>query len=39
MSKQFFVYILTNKRYGTLYTGVSSDLIGRTYKHKEKVLG
>ena len=34
MSKQFYVYILASKRNGTLYTGVSSDLIGRICKHK-----
>jgi putative endonuclease len=38
MTKQFFVYILTNRRNGALYTGVSSDLIGRTYRHKDKAF-
>lgn len=28
------VYILTNRKNGTLYTGVTSDLIGRIYQHK-----
>ena len=28
------VYILANKRNGTLYTGVSSNLIGRVWQHK-----
>ena len=31
------VYIVTNKRHGTLYTGVTSDLPGRIYQHKNKV--
>ena len=35
--KQGFVYILFNKRNGTLYTGVTSDLIKRMYQHKNKV--
>jgi putative endonuclease len=35
MDKQYFVYILASKRNGTLYTGVTSDLIKRVYEHKE----
>ena len=38
MSKQYCVYILTNRRNGALYTGVTSDLPGRTWEHKEKVI-
>jgi putative endonuclease len=30
-----FVYILTNKPYGTLYTGVTSDLVKRVWQHRE----
>jgi len=29
------VYIVTNRRYGTLYTGVTSELIGRIGQHRE----
>jgi putative endonuclease len=32
--KHFFVYILCSKRNGTLYTGVTSDLIKRVYQHR-----
>jgi putative endonuclease len=31
------VYIMTNKMHTVLYTGVTSDLIGRVWKHKNKV--
>ena len=31
-----YVYILFNKRNGTLYTGVTSDLVKRVYQHKSK---
>ena len=36
--KQSFVYILFNRQNGTLYTGVTSDLIKRVWQHKEKVV-
>lgn len=35
--KQYCVYILTNKKYGVLYTGVTSNLPGRVWQHREKV--
>jgi putative endonuclease len=38
MDKQYYVYILTNKRHTVLYTGVTSDLQGRVYQHREKLL-
>ena len=34
MAKQFYVYILANKPNGTLYTGVTSELIQRVWQHK-----
>ena len=34
MNKQFFVYILASKRNGTLYTGITSDLVKRVWQHK-----
>jgi putative endonuclease len=37
MNKQFYVYIMTNKRHTVLYTGVTGDLQYREMQHKEKV--
>jgi putative endonuclease len=36
--KQSYVYILASKRNGTLYVGVTSDLIKRIYDHKQNVV-
>ena len=37
MDKKGYVYLLFNKRNGTLYTGVTSNLKQRIYEHKTKV--
>ena len=36
MEKQFYVYILASDRNGTLYIGVTSNLILRIWQHQEK---
>ena len=38
MSKRYFVYILTNKRYGVLYTGITNNLPRRLHEHKNKLI-
>ena len=38
MDKNYYVYILASKRNGTLYIGITSDLIKRTWQHKEKLV-
>ena len=34
MEKQFYVYMLASKRNGTLYFGVTSDIVKRVWQHK-----
>ena len=36
--KQGYVYVLCSRRNGTLYIGVTSDLIKRIYQHKNKII-
>lgn len=38
MSKQYYVYIMTNKNNTVLYTGVTSDLKGRVWQHRAKLI-
>ena len=38
MSKQGFVYILASRRNGTLYVGVTSNLIQRIAQHREGLV-
>ncbi|MGD1040825.1 MAG: GIY-YIG nuclease family protein [Dehalococcoidales bacterium] len=36
--KYYYVYILASKPYGTLYTGVSSNIPSRTWQHKNDLV-
>lgn len=38
MAKTFYVYILASKPRGTLYVGVTSDLMRRIWEHRTGVL-
>lgn len=35
MNKEYYVYILASYKNGTLYVGVTNNLIRRVYEHKE----
>jgi len=34
----YFTYLLASRPCGTLYTGVTNDLILRTYEHREELV-
>jgi putative endonuclease len=34
----FYVYLLASQKRGTLYLGITNDLVRRVYQHKEKLL-
>jgi putative endonuclease len=36
--KDFYVYMLSSKRNGTLYTGVTYDLVKRVFEHKNNLV-
>jgi len=38
MSKTYYVYILASRKNGTLYIGVTNDLIRRTWEHREGMV-
>ena len=38
MNRQPAVYILASKRNGTLYTGVTSDLVKRIWEHRNNLV-
>ena len=38
MNKQYYVYILASRKNGTLYVGITSDLVKRIWEHKEKAV-
>ncbi len=36
MERYSYVYILASGRYGTLYIGVTSDIVKRVYQHRQE---
>ena len=36
--KQSYMYILFNQRNGTVYVGVTTNLVRRVYEHKNKIV-
>jgi len=38
VDKAGFVYVMANKRNGTLYLGVTSDLPKRVHEHREGII-
>ncbi len=38
MAEHFYVYILASQRNGTLYIGVTNDLVRRVHEHREGVI-
>lgn len=36
--KQYYVYILTSKKNGVLYIGITNDLRNRVFEHKSKII-
>ncbi|MCW8857730.1 MAG: GIY-YIG nuclease family protein [Kangiella sp.] len=38
MDKNYYVYILASQKNGTLYVGVTSELVKRVWQHKNNVV-
>jgi putative endonuclease len=37
MNYTYYVYILTNRKHGTIYTGITNDIERRYFEHKTKL--
>ncbi len=38
MAQSYFVYILTNRKDGVLYIGITNDLVRRVFQHREGAI-
>ena len=38
MAKTYFVYMMSNRKGGVLYTGITNNLARRVYEHKGKLM-
>jgi len=38
LSGQYYIYLLANRKHGTLYVGMTNDLIRRVYEHKSDCI-
>ena len=38
MGNTYFVYIVANRKHGTIYVGVTGDLVRRTYEHRNGLV-
>jgi putative endonuclease len=38
MAKTYFVYIMASQRNGTIYIGVTNDLIRRCWEHRDDII-
>lgn len=38
MDRHFYVYLLTNRPYGTLYVGITNDIVRRAWEHRHDVV-
>jgi putative endonuclease len=38
MDRQYYVYFLASRKHGTLYIGVTNDLVRRVHQHKQKLI-
>ena len=36
-SMAYYVYLLASKKHGTLYLGITNDIVRRGYEHRTKV--